>query len=181
MPNPSTQADPVPSQEGDDHFSACVRAFQEKVGAAKPRLIQKDHLTNQLHEDSVYEELHHVGLRLKGMAIGFKAAYAVTKDQRALRAELMVEELSELLSAMADRDEVDTADGLIDLLYVTFGTCTTFDIPAKPIFDEVHRSNMTKSSGAADHAGDRGKTSSFSRANLLPILNARPSLAEEST
>lgn len=72
---------------------------------------------------------------------------------------------------MADRNEVELADGLADLLYVTFGTFNQFKLPAEPVFAEIHRSNMTKSSGAADHNGDKGKTESFSRTDIRSVLN----------
>ena len=56
----------------------------------------------------------------------------------------MLSELSEVLDALATRDEVALADGLADLEYVTVGTAVTFAIPLGATFDEVHRSNMTK-------------------------------------
>jgi predicted HAD superfamily Cof-like phosphohydrolase len=62
------------------------------------------------------------------------------------RACLMVEELGELLEAMADGDVVDALDALCDLRYVTDGT--VLELGFAPTFDlafaEVHRSNMSK-------------------------------------
>lgn len=71
-------------------------------------------------------------------------------DERMARAFLLIEELGETIAAMASGDEVELADGLADLSYVTLGTAATFDIPLARVFDEVHRSNMTKSRRAGD-------------------------------
>lgn len=123
-------------------------------------------------DGSVMHELLLASTRLLSLARGMTMAYRVSKDQRALRAELMLEELAEVLQALADRDEVELADGIADLLYVTFGTGNQFDIPTLAVFEEVHRSNMTKHAGAADHAGDKGKGDGFSPADIQSTLNA---------
>lgn len=86
-----------------------------------------------------------------------KAAFRVTGNQLALRAELMLEELAELFRAMHDNDEIKALDAIADLLYVVYGTATQFDLPAAAGFWEAHRSNMSKGKQAATHSGDRGK------------------------
>lgn len=65
-------------------------------------------------------------------------------DERLYRVYLMLEELIEVIGAMAKNDEVGLADGLGDLLYVVLGTNVTYNIPARPIFDEIQRANMAK-------------------------------------
>lgn len=70
-----------------------------------------------------------------------------------LRLSLIREELSELESALAERDVVEVADALADLLYVTYGTAISFGIDARPIFEEVHRSNMAKTGGGTRDDG----------------------------
>lgn len=65
-------------------------------------------------------------------------------DDRVARAFLMLEELDEALEAMVVLDEVALADALADTAYTVLGTAATFGIPLKEVFDEVHRSNMTK-------------------------------------
>ncbi len=66
------------------------------------------------------------------------------KDPRAMRAWLMAEELTEVLDALSEQDEVALLDGLADLLYVLIGTAVQFDLPLAEAFDAVHESNMTK-------------------------------------
>jgi len=68
-------------------------------------------------------------------------------DLRMQRVQLMLEELGELISALAVRNETEAVDGAGDLLYTVIGTMTAFNWPALAIFDEVHRSNMTKTPG----------------------------------
>lgn len=66
-------------------------------------------------------------------------------DERLYRAHLIVEEAGEVLQSLGLQDEVLLADAIADLLYVVVGTAVTFNIPVEAVFDEVHRSNMTKS------------------------------------
>ena len=54
------------------------------------------------------------------------------------------EEFSELCQAIEDRDMVQIADALTDLLYVIYGAGHSFGIDLDECFDEVHRSNMSK-------------------------------------
>lgn len=71
----------------------------------------------------------------------------VDEKTRVLRKDLMVEELEgvdELLWSMHKGDIVGIADGLADLLYVVLGTAAAYGIDAEAVFNEVHRSNMTK-------------------------------------
>lgn len=43
-----------------------------------------------------------------------------------------------------NRDIIETADALADLLYVIYGMALETGIPLDDVFDEVHRSNMSK-------------------------------------
>ena len=63
---------------------------------------------------------------------------------RELRLELIQEELEELSDAVADRDMIQIADALTDLLYVVYGAGHSFGIDLDECFEEVHRSNMSK-------------------------------------
>lgn len=63
------------------------------------------------------------------------------------RAHLIQEETGELFHAWAAMDPVEIADALGDLQYVVLGTAVSAGINLQPIFEEIHRSNMTKDVG----------------------------------
>ena len=65
-------------------------------------------------------------------------------NTRELRLELIQEELDELAQAVDDRDMIQIADALTDLLYVVYGAGHSFGIDLDECFEEVHRSNMSK-------------------------------------
>lgn len=81
--------------------------------------------------------------RAMGLPVGHKAR-AVPEDQKAVRHELIREELEEFLVALQTDDMVEQADALVDILYVAFGGLVVMGIDAEVLFDEVHRSNMSK-------------------------------------
>lgn len=65
-------------------------------------------------------------------------------DPRVARAQLIMEELSEVLQALERRDEPALADGVADLDYVVRGTAVCFGLPLERLHLEVHLSNMSK-------------------------------------
>jgi len=60
------------------------------------------------------------------------------------RYKFIEEELIEYLEACSEENVVKVADALADLLYVVLGTAVVHGIEVAPVFEEVHRSNMTK-------------------------------------
>ena len=71
-----------------------------------------------------------------------------------LRVELLAEELKELQQAIHDNDSVEIADALCDLQYVLSGAILEFGFgdKFKTLFEEVHRSNMSKSCATEEEA-----------------------------
>ena len=65
-------------------------------------------------------------------------------DTKLLRLSLIEEELQELRAALGDKDIVEVADALTDLLYVIYGMGHTYGINLDACFVEVHASNMSK-------------------------------------
>ena len=61
-----------------------------------------------------------------------------------LRYDLIAEELSELKEAIDERNLIEVADALTDLLYVVYGAGHSFGIDLDTCFTEVHKSNLTK-------------------------------------
>lgn len=75
-------------------------------------------------------------------------------EDAGLRAALLEEEMEELHEAQDERDIIKIADALGDLLYVVYGTAITYGIDLEPIFDEIHRSNMSKVRGGVIRRAD---------------------------
>ena len=61
-----------------------------------------------------------------------------------LRLGLIEEEFSELKDAIKEKDFTEVRDAIADLLYVVYGTASSFGINADNDFDVIHKSNMTK-------------------------------------
>ncbi len=72
----------------------------------------------------------------------------------ALRVNLIQEELNELQEAIEQGDLVEVADALADLQYVLSGAVLEFGLgdKFKALFDEVHRSNMSKTCESLEEA-----------------------------
>ena len=78
-----------------------------------------------------------------GQEINTKSSFPDEKIVQ-LRYDLINEELDELSSAIKDRDIVEVADALTDLLYVVYGAGHSWGIDLDKCFAEVQRSNMSK-------------------------------------
>ena len=63
---------------------------------------------------------------------------------RELRLELIREEYEELEEAIENRDLIEVADALTDLLYVIYGAGHAFGLDLDTCYHEVHGSNMSK-------------------------------------
>jgi predicted HAD superfamily Cof-like phosphohydrolase len=60
------------------------------------------------------------------------------------RMSLINEEHEETKEATANNDLVETIDGLTDMLYVIYGTLSSYGIDGDHAFSLVHKSNMSK-------------------------------------
>jgi len=78
-----------------------------------------------------------------GQSVKNKAEFPEEKVIK-LRSDLIKEELAELEEAIKEKDLIEIADALTDILYVTYGAGTAFGIDLDKCFDEVHNSNMSK-------------------------------------
>lgn len=61
-----------------------------------------------------------------------------------LRHTLIKEELDEYLEACDNKDIIEIADAIGDMLYLVLGAAVEHGINIEPVFDEIHRSNMSK-------------------------------------
>ena len=86
-----------------------------------------------------------VGIFMKtfGQEVKNKPSFSTNKINK-LRIDLIKEELGELSEAMKNKDLLEVADALTDILYVTYGAGHAFGIDLDKCFDEVQKSNMSK-------------------------------------
>ena len=86
-----------------------------------------------------------VGTFMKTFGQEVKTSPSLSTDKiNKLRIDLIKEELEELTEAMYNKDLLEVADALTDILYVTYGAGHAFGIDLDKCFDEVQNSNMSK-------------------------------------
>ena len=78
-----------------------------------------------------------------GQEVKNKPSFSTDKINK-LRLDLIKEELNELTEAMNNKDLLEVADALTDILYVTYGAGHAFGINLDKCFEEVQNSNMSK-------------------------------------
>ena len=78
-----------------------------------------------------------------GQEVKTEASFNSDKINK-LRIDLIKEELNELTDAMKNKDLLELADALTDILYVTYGAGHAFGIDLDKCFEEVQNSNMSK-------------------------------------
>ena len=78
-----------------------------------------------------------------GQEVKTKPSFSTDKINK-LRIDLIKEELQELTEAMDNKDLLEVADALTDILYVTYGAGHAFGIDLDRCFEEVQNSNMSK-------------------------------------
>ena len=92
-----------------------------------------------------------------------------------LRYDLIKEELEELKIAMENKDLLEVADALTDILYVTYGAGHAFGIDLDKCFEEVQNSNMSKlgedGKPIYNDAGKVMKGPKYFKPNLSKFLN----------
>ena len=86
-----------------------------------------------------------VGIFMKtfGQEVKREPSFSTEKINK-LRIDLIKEELQELTEAMNNKDLLEVADALTDILYVTYGAGHAFGIDLDKCFEEVQNSNMSK-------------------------------------
>ena len=96
------------------------------------------------------------------------------RDPRIFRCHILVDELGETLVAISKNDEIETADGLADLIYVLLGAAVIHNIPLETVFKEVHRSNLTK----GFHQGEEGRIKGLYRSEKYSAPNIKKAILE---
>lgn len=107
------------------------------------------------------------------------------KERAVFRHKLLKEEVKEIEQGEKAADIVQVADGIIDSMYILIGTAHEYGLADRldMLFDEVHRSNMTKMGpdGKAIFREDGKvmKPDTYSPPNLARIINRDFSLYQE--
>ena len=93
-----------------------------------------------------------------------------------LRYELIREELDEFKEALKNKDILEVADALTDILYVTYGAGHAFGIDLDKCFEEVQQSNMSKlddeGKPICNDSGKVMKGPKYFKPNLIQFLNS---------
>tara|TARA_B100000780_G_scaffold219655_1_gene158724 strand:- start:308 stop:652 length:345 start_codon:yes stop_codon:yes gene_type:complete len=109
-----------------------------------------------------------------GQEVKIKPSFSTDKINK-LRYELIKEELEELKFAMENKDFLEVADALTDILYVTYGAGHAFGIDLDKCFEEVQNSNMSKldenGKPIYNESGKVMKGPKYFRPNLNKFLN----------
>ena len=117
-----------------------------------------------------------VGIFMKtfGQEVKNKPSFSTDKINK-LRIDLIKEELDELNEAIKNKDLLEVADALTDILYVTYGAGHAFGINLDKCFDEVQNSNMSKldenGNPIYNDAGKVMKGSNYFKPNLSKFVN----------
>jgi predicted HAD superfamily Cof-like phosphohydrolase len=109
-----------------------------------------------------------------GQEVKNQASFSTDKINN-LRFDLIQEELDELKEALNNKDLLEVADALTDILYVTYGAGHAFGIDLDKCFDEVQNSNMSKldknGKPIYNEAGKVMKGPKYFKPNLKKFLN----------
>lgn len=91
----------------------------------------------------------------------------ISESTRTKRADYLNEEVREFHEAMAEGDIAHAAKEGIDICYIVTGSLVSMGVPVMECWEEVHRSNMTKTP-AGD--GKALKGPDFEAADIEPII-----------
>jgi predicted HAD superfamily Cof-like phosphohydrolase len=113
-------------------------------------------------------------MEIFGQEVKKKSSFSTDKINK-LRLDLIEEELEELKVAMKNKDLLEVADALTDILYVTYGAGHAFGINLDKCFEEVQSSNMSKldhnSKPIYNESGKVMKGPKYFKPNLSKFVN----------
>jgi predicted HAD superfamily Cof-like phosphohydrolase len=105
--------------------------------------------------------------RKNGVLVNVKPTL-ITDELMERRLSLFTEEIEEPRTAIESRNLIAIADAIADVLYVMYGTAVAYGIDMEPVFQEIHRSNMTKEGLTPQGKGIKGRN--YHPPNLAPII-----------
>ncbi len=93
----------------------------------------------------------------------------IEPQQLLTRASLIQEEAAEFTAACREGDQIEMADALADILYVTYAAAVVMGIDLQEVFNEVHRSNMSKTS-VTTRGGKITKGADYQPPEIMEVL-----------
>lgn len=78
-----------------------------------------------------------------GQNVGYNPEFP-DENERGLRRRLLEEEVDEYFDGEDKDDLENVAKELADIIYIVCGTAASYGIPLDKVFDEVHKSNLSK-------------------------------------
>ena len=117
-----------------------------------------------------------VGVFMKTFNQDVKDSSSLSTDKiNSLRISLINEELEELKQAISEKNLIEVADALTDILYVTYGAGHAYGINLDKCFEEVQNSNMSKldenGKPIYNESGKVMKGPNYFKPNLFKFLN----------
>jgi len=143
----------------------CVATFHQAIGAQvaeRPQLLDGD-LEQALYFSSELRKMNQ-----------FANEVGTVGGPLIQRFAMVLEELAEWLEAHVNRDLVAAADAWGDRCYLLLGDAIAAGLPANEVFQEIHRSNMTKIEKFANRLGKAQKNERFRTPDLNAILFKQP-------
>jgi predicted HAD superfamily Cof-like phosphohydrolase len=139
-----------------------VRQFHQHIGApiaAKPQLLSGSR-----------KEAWWLAGKIENL--GRLARRGAGSDAFLARLALALEELAEWAMAHANQDLVAAADAWADRTYVLLGDAVACGLPAQELFEEIHRSNMTKQYGVRTGMGKAYRGTGYEPPRIRDVLEA---------
>ncbi|MFL2753709.1 MAG: MazG nucleotide pyrophosphohydrolase domain-containing protein [Gammaproteobacteria bacterium] len=94
-------------------------------------------------------------------------------SQPDLYMNLITEEYKETLEAFQNKDTIEVADGLADMVWVIMGMCSSCGINFEKVWEEVKASNMSKfvdGKAIKNEAGKIMKPETYFRPDIKKVL-----------
>ncbi len=83
---------------------------------------------------------------------------------------MVLDELCEWLFAHANSNLIGVADALADRFYLLLGDAVATGLPLGDLFQEIHKSNMSKLAGVHTGVGKSVKGRNYSRPQIEKVL-----------
>lgn len=112
-----------------------------------PRAPFRSRATGSRERRPGIQALVHEFHQLFELPIASRPQSTVDPGLRELRIDLLVEEVTEYVTAARHDDTVALADALADIVYVAYGAAISYGIDLDRVLEEVHRANLTKLGG----------------------------------